>query len=452
MNTKIEIRIAFLLLVMQLFCLQGKTENFTALGTGTFVFAGTTQQTITGRLAFTALTINNSTGVVVNSDIQVTGTLTLTSGLVTLGTSNLILGSAATVSGTPSATNMIVPTGTGQLVKNFTATGNFTYPVGDNTGTAEYSPVTLTFSSGTFGSGANAGVNLVNAKYPYDSVMGSYINRYWTITQQSITNFVCNATFKYTVADVVGTESQMYCEIVNPLPIIEYSTANTSTHLLTANGLTSFGTYTGNQPQYKYLTLKCFLEGLYLGSGTMRAVMDQFGPHWGSTIADHLTVELHDPVTYATLKYTSSGLPLSTTGNVTVTIPRTFSGSYYVTVKQRNSITTVTAASLLINTTALSYDFSTAASKAYASNEKSLGSGVYGIYTGDVTSSSTPYPAAPTQDGVVDLLDAYYIYSSYLHGDYGYMPGDLNGDGVVDLFDDYLAYNNYLLGVYSRTP
>ena len=63
-----------------------------------------------------------------------------------------------------------------------------------------------------------------------------------------------------------------------------------------------------------------------------------------------------------------------------------------------------------------------------------------------------PYPAAPTQDGVVDLLDAYCIYSSYLHGDYGYMPGDLNGDGVVDLFDDYLAYNNYLLGVYSRTP
>jgi hypothetical protein len=58
----------------------------------------------------------------------------------------------------------------------------------------------------------------------------------------------------------------------------------------------------------------------------------------------------------------------------------------------------------------------------------------------------------PTQDGVIDLFDDYYIYSSFLHGDYGYYVGDLNGDGVVDLLDAYMAYTNYLLGVYSKTP
>jgi hypothetical protein len=449
---KHAIRILILSFFFQLVCLTVPAVNFNSLGTGTFILAGTTQQTLTGPSSFTNLTINNSTGVVLTSDNRVTGVLTLTAGLVSLGTANLVLGATATVAGTPSATAMIVPTGSGQLMKTFTATGSFLYPVGDNTGTAEYSPVTLTFTTGTFGTNAYEGVNLVNAKYPYDSVAGSYINRYWTLTQQNTTSFTANATFQYTAADVVGTESQIYSEKINPLPIIEYTLANTSTHQLTINGLSSFATYTGNRAQYKYLTLKLFLEGLYLGSSTMRAAADALGPHWGATIADHITVELHDPVTYATLKYTSTDNTLSTTGNATITIPRTYSGNYYVTVKHRNSLATVAASPVLINTTALSYDFSTAASKAYGNNQKSLSGGVFGIYTGDICSSSTPYPGVPTQDGVIDLLDNYYIYSSFLHGDYGYFVADLNGDGVVDLLDAYLAYTNYLLGVYSKTP
>jgi hypothetical protein len=445
-------RITFLLITLCLFWVSVKATNFNSLGTGTIVFAGTVQQSVTGANAFGGLTLNNSTGLVLNYDSKVNGTLTLTTGQIILGTSNLFLSATTTISGTPSATSMIVATGTGQLMKMFTAAGSFTYPVGDNTGTAEYSPVTLTFTSGTFGANAMAGVNLANAKYSYDSVTGSYINRYWTITQQNITAFSCNATFNYVVADIIGTESQMFCEEVNPLPIMEYNPANTVSHQLTATGLTSFGTFTGNRAQYKYLTLKLFLEGLYIGSGTMRAAMDNSGPHWGSTIADQITIELHDPLTYATLKYTASGISLSTSGNATVTIPRTYSGNYYLTIKNQNSLQTVTAAPLLLNTTAENYDFSTTVAKAYGSNEKSLGSGVYGIYTGDITSSSTSYPTAPVQDGLVNLLDVNYIHSSYLHGDTGYIVGDLNGDGAVDLLDEYLAYSNYLLGIHSITP
>jgi len=427
-------------------------SNYTSLGPGTFVFAGTAAQSISGPNAFANLTINNSNGLTVNSDTKVNGILSLTNGLITLGASNLILGSSATVAGTPSTNSMIVATSTGQLMRTFTIPGSFTYPVGDNTGTVEYSPVTLAFTSGTFGTDANVGVNLVNAKYSYDSVTGSYINRYWTITQQNITGFSCNATFQYMSADIVGTESQIYCEKVNPLPVVEYNLANTGSHQLTATGLTSFSTFTGNRAQYKYLTLKCFLEGLYMGAGTMRAARDQVGPHWGSSVADHITVELHDPVTYSTVKYTANNLSLSTNGNATFVIPRAFSGSYYVTIKNRNSLETVTAAPLLVNTTSLNYDLSTSASKAYGNNLKSLSGGVFGIYSGDINSATTPYPAIPVQDGVIDLLDDYYIYSSFLHGDFGYLPGDLNGDGVVDLVDDYIAYANFLLGIYKITP
>jgi len=49
-------------------------------------------------------------------------------------------------------------------------------------------------------------------------------------------------------------------------------------------------------------------------------------------------------------------------------------------------------------------------------------------------------------------MDLYYIYSSYVAGDLGYFPSDLNGDGLVDVLDLYLDYDNYLLGVYAMLP
>ncbi|MCX6246893.1 MAG: hypothetical protein NTW10_04095 [Bacteroidetes bacterium] len=426
--------------------------TFNSLGSGTFIFAGTTPQSVTGPNGFANVTINNANGLAVNSETRIDGILTLTTGLVTLGANNLVLGSTATVAGTPSASSMIVPTGTGQLMKIFSSTGSFTYPVGDNTGAAEYTPVTLAITAGSFGTNANVGVNLANLKYPYDSVAGSYLNRYWTLTQQNITGFACNLTFQYKPADVVGTEAQLYCEKVNPLPIVEYNATNPVTHQLTATGVNTLGTFTGNRAQYKYVNLKLFLEEMYIGAGTMRAAWDISGPKWGASIADHLTVELHDPVTYSLIRYTANDVVLSTTGNATVTIPRAFSGNYYVTIKHRSSLETVTALPVLITTPSLSYDYSTTISKAYGNNLKSLGGGVYGLYSGDLSSASTPYPAAPVKDGVIDLLDNYYIYSSFLNGDYGYKVADLNGDGVVDLMDAYLAYTNFLLGIYAITP
>jgi trimeric autotransporter adhesin len=429
-----------------------KAGTFNSLGTGTFLFAGSDQQPISGQNAFVNLIINNPNGVLLNSDTKVTGVLTLTNGIVALGGSNLILGTGATIAGTPSATNMIAATGSGQLMKTFTGTGSFLYPVGDNTGTAEYSPVTLSFTAGTFGSDANVGVNLVNAKYAYDSVAGQYLKRYWTVTQQNITGFLCNAMFQYLPADVTGTESLLYCEKINPLPVVEYDRANTVTHQLTAAGLSSFGTYTGNRALYKNLNLTVFLEGLYSGSGTMRAAANAVGPQWGPTIADHITVELHDPVTYSTIRYSAADVPLNTNGTASVTIPRAYSGNFYLTVKHRNSLETTTAAPVPVNTTSVGYNFSSSASSAFSNNIKSLGGGVFGIYAGDISSAAASYPSIPVHDGVIDIYDNYYIYLSFLNGDYGYYPGDVNGDGVVDLLDAFIAYTNYIHGVYAITP
>jgi hypothetical protein len=422
-------------------------------------FTGTTPQTLGGTtttpFTFSNLTINNSSGIILANNTQVNGALTLTSGLVNLGTQNLTLGSAATIAGTPSATAMVVPTGSGALRKVFTGPGSFTYPVGDNNVTAKYSPVFLNFTSGTFAAGAYAGVNLVNAKYPGDTNTIAYLKRYWNISQSGITAFISNAAFNYLPVDVVGAENLMYAVRINPPPTVTYDPANIILHQLTASGLTSFGTFTGSIG-YTPLTLKVYLQGLYAGGGLMNNAYSfdgvNFVPKWGPTIADHITVELHDPVTYSIIKKVFTDVPLNVNGTVALNIPSVPNGNYYITIKHRNSIETVCATPQTFSGGAINYNFSDAATKAFGSNMMAMGGGVFAIYTGDITDATHPYPGPPLQDGISDILDLYYVYPSYLAGDLGYLPADLNGDGVVDVLDLYLDYSNYLLGIYAITP
>lgn len=217
-----------------------------SLGSGAVVFSGSVNQTISGQNIIQNLELSNSAGLTVAGNTRVDGVLTLTNGLVSLGNYNLLLGPAATVTGSPSASKMVVPTGTGQLQKEFPAGGgSFTYPVGDADGTPEYSPVTLAFNSGTFGTNNYAGVSLVDGQYPGTTT--SYLTRYWNVTQSGITGFSCNTTFQYPEADVVNNESDIFCFKVDPsLPWIAYNAANTGTNEINAHGLSSFGTFTGN--------------------------------------------------------------------------------------------------------------------------------------------------------------------------------------------------------------
>ena len=154
------------------------------VGTGTVKLTGTTIQTMTGQNIIQNLNISNAAGVTIEGNTSVNGILTLTSGIVSLGSYNLLLGPSATISGTPSSAKMIIVTSTGELRKTFPSgfTGNFTFPVGDNTNTPEYSPVTLNFLGGTFGTGNYVGVNLRNLKYPDPLITGNYLNRYWSIS------------------------------------------------------------------------------------------------------------------------------------------------------------------------------------------------------------------------------------------------------------------------------
>jgi autotransporter-associated beta strand protein len=156
-----------------------------------------------------SLTINNATGVSLSTNVSLSGALNLTSGRLTLGSNNLALGAASTVTGTLNASNMVVAESTGELRKTFTAAGSFTFPVGDNTTTAEYSPITVNFASGTFAS-AFLGVRLADAIHPSNGSVTDNLSRYWVLNPSGISAFSATYTATYLTADIIGTEANLF--------------------------------------------------------------------------------------------------------------------------------------------------------------------------------------------------------------------------------------------------
>jgi len=188
------------------------------------------------------------------------------------------------------------------------------------------------------------------------------------------------------------------------------------------------------------LTLTAMLEGLYNGSGTMRQAQDASGNHYTGNTADQVTVELHSSINYGTIVYSAGNVNLSTTGIATVTIPGAYNGSYYVTVKHRNSIETTTAAPVAMTGGSVSYNFSTSVAQAYGSNLYGIG-GVYVIWGGDVN-----------QDGIIDSGDMNPVENESVAITMGYVAEDVNGDGLVDSGDMNMVENNSIAIITVITP
>jgi hypothetical protein len=382
---------------------------------------------------FNNLMINKampSGGVNLNDNVTVNGNLTLTSGLLNLGSNNLLLGANTLIAGTPSDTNMVVATGSGELRKAFAAPGSFTFPVGDDIGTPEYSPVSLDFTTGTFGTDAYAAVRLVNA--PLNGTTTNYLNRYWNVAATGINSFTCNANFNYLAEDVTGNEAGLMCVQSLPPDLTVHGAANTILHQLTATGISSFGAFTGEgNSSNKTVTLSSvFPEGLYDGGGVLRQAQNETGAQWPAGVADHITVELHDAADYATIVYSAPDVELTTSGSATLNVPATFSGSYYVTVKHRNSIQITSADPVTFTGNTIAKSYSTPAD-VFGGNLLQMSDLSYAIYAGDIN-----------QDGVVDGLDMIPLDNLSAAFGTGYLPEDLNGDGSIDALDMILLDNN----------
>ncbi len=190
----------------------------------------------------------------------------------------------------------------------------------------------------------------------------------------------------------------------------------------------------------KTLTLtSVLLEGLYNGGGTMREVSNAYTPQYPG-LADRITIELHDAASYSTLIYSVPNVDLSLTGTATVSIPAEYSGSYYITVKHRNSIETTTASPVSFASETINQSFG-ARAHVFGENLKSSGEGYYLIYGADVN-----------QDGLVDTGDMNDVDNGSTAILIGYNFSDANGDGLVDTSDMNMVDNNSAAIVYVRIP
>jgi hypothetical protein len=139
----------------------GINGDFASSGNGT-ISAGTgsditinTGHSLSGALRFTTgsstahnLTINlggSGSSVSIGSDLWLTGSLTLQSGMIDVMSHNLSILAGGNLSG-GSATSYVITNGTGMLTMNLSASGSNTYYIGTNT---HYAPFTVAAASGS---------------------------------------------------------------------------------------------------------------------------------------------------------------------------------------------------------------------------------------------------------------------------------------------------------------
>jgi len=158
--------------------------------------------------AFDNLVISNTDGgVSLAASIAVSGTLTLSSGVLSINSRNLTLG-ANPVAGTFDVSRMIAADGSGEVRRPFSAAGTYFFPIGERTSNPAYSPIAVAITSGSF-SNAHVGVSVADAVHPDNHSTQNYISRYWKVSQSGITGAVATVTANYVPAEVLVPESSM---------------------------------------------------------------------------------------------------------------------------------------------------------------------------------------------------------------------------------------------------
>jgi hypothetical protein len=171
-----------------------------------------------------------------------------------------------------------------------------------------------------------------------------------------------------------------------------------------------------------------FIEGYYIGASTMSPVKANQGIGTSTTIVDDILVELRHPTTYALV--TSTQAILLTNGTAACTFSTAPNGSFYVVVKHRNAVQTWSANPVSIGATS-SYNFTTAANKAFGDNMIEVEPGVWAFYSGDIN-----------QDGFIEAMDFPLINNDNDAFAEGYLSADINGDGFVEAMDYPILNNN----------
>ena len=114
--------------------------------------------------------------------------------------------------------------------------------------------------------------------------------------------------------------------------------------------------------------------------------------------------------------------------------------NYYLVIRHRNHLAIMSSIPVSLSNSSPIYDFTTSQSKAYGTNPMmSLGSGIYGMYSGDGDAN-----------GGISSIDRNNIWRVE-NGNIGYLPGDYDLSGGVNSTDLNLCWrvNN---GTLTQVP
>jgi hypothetical protein len=173
------------------------------------------------------------------------GALTFTNGVLDFGANNdFTLLSTASIN-TPGANRFVRShgaAGTGQLKRVFTGNNSYIFPIGELTGTAQYSPVTINFTNNS--TARTIGAKVTDAPHPSLNVggtPGNYLTRYWSFTDDQPA-----AAGTYTIAmtyiaggeDVAGSEASFKTAYWNGTSWTEATNNSVTSPVLTSSGVT----------------------------------------------------------------------------------------------------------------------------------------------------------------------------------------------------------------------
>jgi len=228
--------------------------------------------------------------------------------------------------------------------------------------------------------------------------------------------------------------------INNVIILIDTTGLTYGSHVLSVRSMDANGKWSlTKNNQFTRDNIRLFLQGYYSGSQTMNTTLMNQGVGFDPLITDTVIIELHHPTYPYALKESTQAL-LQTNGYVNCSFTKS-TGSYYIVIKHRNTLETWSATPVQIGNFPITYNFTTAANKAYGNKQKLMSGGVWALYSGDIN-----------QDDNIDLLDVVITELGINNFLFGYYSTDLNGDGNVDILDFPILESNVNSFIFSSHP
>lgn len=305
-------------------------------------------------------------------------------------------------------------------VKDFTNIGAFDFAISYDAGVLTFEDV------------VDIHPDVAGARFLYNAA-GSKVYTGWSIDPSAIIGIDVDdddTLFKIRFNYIAGTSELVFDQAKS-----EVTNFDDETVIMTYTDGSVSG---GNE-----LALTLFPEGFYnSGTGLLNKTKDDVGgvlvDKFPGTVVDTVSVELHDAADYSRIIHTIYGVEIHTDGTATAMIPSTYLGNYYITIRSRNHLETVSGTAQSFASTRITYNFSDVKSAAFGSNLKEIAPGVFGIFAGDVN-----------QDGYVNTTDRSSVNSKVIAIYKGYVAEDVNGDGSVNTTDRSIV-NSGVISIVQR--